>query len=300
MSAKSVLIVDDAVETRLFLKGIIKSLGYTPIDAKSGIEALKILGDQKIDLVILDVLMPNFDGYQTLEFINQLKQTQNIKVIFFSGKKGELDQTKIDELKPDDFIHKTVDIQVLKTKIKKLVGGAEGQIPPLTPPQAPPAHAPAAAAKPTPAQAPAAAAKPTPAQAPAAAAKPTPAQAPAAAAKPTPAQAPAAVKQAHPGAPSAAAKPQAPIAAKQSPPAPSKLDLSATITNMPIVLDIKITQLSSSGIIFHSKFQFKEGAQLSINCPQASATLKKPGELQTKVHKCIQEGENYIVNTGFA
>ncbi|BBH52334.1 response regulator [Fluviispira sanaruensis] len=276
MSGKSVLIVDDAVETRLFLKGIIKSLGYTPIDAKSGIDALKILGDQKIDLVILDVLMPNFDGYQTLEFINQLKKTQSIKVIFFSGKKGELDQTKIDELKPDDFIHKTVDIQVLKTKIKKLVVGGEGQIPPLTPPQASPAQAPIPAkhaAAPI-AQPPKAVVN-TPGPA-----KPVAVQPATAAAKATP---------------TAATKPAQPAA-----PAAAKLDLSATITNMPIVLDIKITQLTSSGIVFHSKFQFKEGAQLSINCPQASATLKKPGELLTKVQKCIQEGENYIVNTGFA
>lgn len=121
MATKTILIVDDAAETRIFLKGIINSLGFSFYEAKSGMEALKILNDHVIDLVILDILMPNFDGYQTLEFINKLKQKQNIKVVFLTGKKGELDQAKINELKPDDLIHKTVDIQVLKTKLKKLL-----------------------------------------------------------------------------------------------------------------------------------------------------------------------------------
>jgi hypothetical protein len=58
-----------------------------------------------------------------MEFINKLKQKRNIKVALFSGKKGDLDLEKIQELKPDDLIHKTVKIQVLKTKLKKLIEG---------------------------------------------------------------------------------------------------------------------------------------------------------------------------------
>jgi CheY-like chemotaxis protein len=123
LATKSVLIVDDAPETRIFLKGIVNSLGYSFFEAKTGLDALKILNDHAVDLVILDVMMPNYDGYQTMEFINKLKQKRNIKVAFFSGKKGDLDLEKIQELKPDDLIHKTVEIQVLKNKLKKLIEG---------------------------------------------------------------------------------------------------------------------------------------------------------------------------------
>ncbi|KAB8037787.1 response regulator [Silvanigrella paludirubra] len=253
MATKSILIVDDAAETRIFLKGIINSLGFAHFEAKSGIDALKILNDHMIDLVILDVLMPNFDGYQTLEFINKLKQKQDIKVVFLTGKKGELDQAKIDELKPDDLIHKTVEIQVLKTKLKKLL---DGSIPPTKPPIASPVA--------------------SQTQAPIA---PPPVSAP------TP----------------AAAKPAAPTPAQPAPkpaaPAESKLDLAAKITNMPIELDIKIIKLTQSGITFSAKFQFKEGAQLSIDCQKAAAALKKTGELSVKVLKCTPEADLYIVNT---
>jgi CheY-like chemotaxis protein len=73
LATKSVLIVDDAPETRIFLKGIVNSLGYSFFEAKTGLDALKVLNDHAVDLVILDVMMPNYDGYQTMEFINKLK-----------------------------------------------------------------------------------------------------------------------------------------------------------------------------------------------------------------------------------
>jgi CheY-like chemotaxis protein len=258
VATKTILIVDDAAETRIFLKGIINSLGFAYFEAKSGIDALKILNDHLIDLVILDVLMPNFDGYQTLEFINKLKEKQDIKVVFLTGKKGELDQAKIDELKPDDLIHKTVDIQVLKTKLKKLLDGS-----------APP---PKSAAPPT-------AAPPTP---PPTAPKPV-----VTAPQVQPAAATAAAASA-PKPPTAPPKTQAPTE--------TKLDLAATITNMPIVLEIKILKITQSGLSFSAKFQFKEGAQLSIDCPKAASALKKTGELQVKVQKCAPEQDTFIVH----
>jgi CheY-like chemotaxis protein len=256
VATKTILIVDDAAETRIFLKGIINSLGFSHFEAKSGIDALKILNDQKIDLVILDVLMPNFDGYQTLEFINKLKEKQNIKVVFLTGKKGELDQAKIEALKPDDLIHKTVDIQVLKTKLKKLLDGS-----------IPPTKAVAPSPQPIPS---------SPPPIPPPLAKPT-AQPQTAAQTLTAAQ------------PQTATTPQKP--------AETKLDLAATITNMPIVLEIKILKITQSGITFSTKFQFKEGSQLSIDCLKAANALKKTGELQVKVQKCTKEQDFYIVNT---
>jgi CheY-like chemotaxis protein len=121
LSIKSVLIVDDAAETRLFLKSLVSSLGFTVFEAKNGPDALKILNDQSINLVLLDILMPNMDGYQILNLMNQLRETKAFKVMFITGIRGELDHNKIDSLKPDDVVHKTVDIHVLKNKVKKLI-----------------------------------------------------------------------------------------------------------------------------------------------------------------------------------
>ncbi|APJ04387.1 response regulator [Silvanigrella aquatica] len=269
MANKTVLIVDDAAETRIFLKGIVTSMGLAFFEAKSGIDALKILNEHMIDLVILDVLMPHFDGYQTLEFINKLKQKQNIKVVFLSGKKGDLDQDKIAALKPDDLIHKTVDIHVLKNKLRKILDGT-----------APPPSFAAASTTP-PAASPAPTTTAPTVNAPKPAAPNTPSI--------TPKPAPAGV------APQSGATTSATTTAPTA--ATPKLDLPATITNMPIVLDIKIIKITQSGIVFQAKHQFKEGALLSVDCPKAASSLKKTGELQLKVQKSVPENDYYIVTT---
>ncbi|MGY3805256.1 response regulator [Pigmentibacter ruber] len=263
MATKTILIVDDAAETRIFLKGIINSLGYAFYEAKSGLDALKILNDHLIDLVILDVLMPNLDGYQTLEFINKLKQKQDIKVVFLTGKKGELDQAKIEELNPDDLIHKTVDIQVLKTKLKKLL---DGSIPPTKPKvgSAQPAQASA------------------------------PVQASAALAQAPKTATPIAAK---PGTPTPSAATATKVAPTASQTGESSLEILAKITNMPIDVEIVITKLSQTTVTFSAKFQFKEGSQLTIDSPKAATTLKKSGEFNVKVLKCLPENDKFIINS---
>ena len=239
MATKSVLIVDDAPETRIFLKGIVNSLGYSFFEAKTGLDALKVLNDHAVDLVILDVMMPNYDGYQTMEFINKLKQKRNIKVAFFSGKKGDLDLEKIQELKPDDLIHKTVEIHVLKTKLKKLIEGTAAPFK-LTIPSA---NANVSASSSSGEQQ-----------------NNSASSASGGGAQTTP-----------------SAKPAVPGAETKN------VDYSGTITNMPIVLEIKVLKIMPTGLQFSAKFQFKEGAELSIDCPNAASALKKSGILQVKV-----------------
>ncbi|WGL60569.1 response regulator [Pigmentibacter sp. JX0631] len=263
MATKTILIVDDAAETRIFLKGVINSLGYAFYEAKSGLDALKILNDHMIDLVILDVLMPNLDGYQTLEFINKLKQKQEIKVVFLTGKKGELDQAKIDELNPDDLIHKTVDIQVLKTKLKKLL---DGSIPPTKPK--------VGSVIPTP--------------------TPAPAQVNTTATQTPKAAAPTAAKPATPSSTTGTAVKTPPAATQSGEPS---LDIAAKITNMPIDVEIVITKISQTTVTFSAKFQFKEGSQLTIDSPKAASTLKKNGAFNVKVLKCSPESDKFIINS---
>ena len=120
MISHNVLIVDDAAETRLFLKDVVTSLGYIPFEAKNGLDALKTLSENKMDLILLDILMPDMDGYQLLEEINKLRDNRKFKVAFITGIRGELDTEKLDTLKPDEIIYKSVDIQVLKKDYLRL------------------------------------------------------------------------------------------------------------------------------------------------------------------------------------
>lgn len=77
MSA-SILIVDDSISIRQSVRFVLEENGYTVFEAGDGVEGLKRLEEQKVQLVITDVNMPNMDG---LTFVKKIRQTDGIKFI---------------------------------------------------------------------------------------------------------------------------------------------------------------------------------------------------------------------------
>ena len=69
-----ILVTDDDKNTRLLLKAVLESEGYTVYVAANGEEALTVMDQQHIDLVVLDIMMPKMDGY---EFTKTLREAQN-------------------------------------------------------------------------------------------------------------------------------------------------------------------------------------------------------------------------------
>ncbi|HOF84086.1 MAG TPA: response regulator [Treponemataceae bacterium] len=74
----TILIVDDSVSIRQSVRFILEQSGYTVAEAADGQEGLKRLGEQKADLVITDVNMPNMDG---LTMVRKIRETDGIKFV---------------------------------------------------------------------------------------------------------------------------------------------------------------------------------------------------------------------------
>ncbi|HNQ96756.1 MAG: response regulator [Spirochaetales bacterium] len=74
----TILVVDDSVSIRQSVRFILEQSGYTVHEAADGAEGLKRLGEQKVDLVISDINMPNMDG---LTMIKQIRETDKIKFL---------------------------------------------------------------------------------------------------------------------------------------------------------------------------------------------------------------------------
>lgn len=84
------LVVDDQPNVRLLLSRILrKKIGCTVSEATNGIEALDLLGRQRFDLVVLDVLMPMMDGIETLEAMRRTPSLRNLPVIVLSAVRDE-------------------------------------------------------------------------------------------------------------------------------------------------------------------------------------------------------------------
>jgi len=114
-----VLIVDDEEGIRESLSGIFEDEGYDVITARSGEEALKILKEQNMDLILLDVWLPGIDGVQTLKEIKDIKP--DIPVIMISGH-GNIDlAVKATRMGAYDFLEKPLSLEKVLLDAKRAI-----------------------------------------------------------------------------------------------------------------------------------------------------------------------------------
>lgn len=114
---KTILVVDDEKDILDFLKYNLQKEDYTVLTAKNGKEAL-IQADRIPHLIILDVMMPEYDGWEVLKRLKKNPLTADIPVIFLTAKKSDADEVLGLELGADDFIIKPVSIPKLLARIK--------------------------------------------------------------------------------------------------------------------------------------------------------------------------------------
>ena len=116
----TILIVDDEEDIRQLLEYNLNQNGYKTIVAHDGLDAL-IKIDSKIDCIILDVMMPNLDGYQTCQKIRQNLTTKNIPIIFLTAKNTDDDEMQGFQSGCDDFITKPISIKKILLRIENVI-----------------------------------------------------------------------------------------------------------------------------------------------------------------------------------
>ena len=125
---KTVLVVDDDPDVRLFSVTVLEEHGYAPLEAANGEEGLKMIKENKPDLIILDVLMPRQSGIRLYRELKTDKSLKNIPVIILSGiaKKTFLrSQKALTEFggkevpEPKIYLEKPVEPEVLAEVIEK-------------------------------------------------------------------------------------------------------------------------------------------------------------------------------------
>ncbi len=118
-----ILVVDDDKHTRMLLKAILENANYTVTCANDGQIALEILEKEHIDLVVLDIMMPNMDGYKFTETIRETDNT--LPILMVSAKQLPQDEKKGFLVGTDDYITKPIDEEKLLLRIKALLRRAQ-------------------------------------------------------------------------------------------------------------------------------------------------------------------------------
>lgn len=117
-----ILICDDDPAILRVLQVNLEVEGYETLLAHHGEEALKIAGTEKPDLIILDIMMPRMDGYQTCDALKADPETKSIPVVFLSAKAQDSDIEKGKSYEVEDYITKPFDPDTLIEVVERVIG----------------------------------------------------------------------------------------------------------------------------------------------------------------------------------
>jgi len=121
-----VLIVDDDAGTRAFVRASLELEGFEVREAGSAAEGLTVLEEELPDLILLDVMMPQMDGWEMLRRVQERHGIGEIPVVMFSGKVDEQAAAEARERGASGFVGKPFDPQQLVERAKHILGVRAG------------------------------------------------------------------------------------------------------------------------------------------------------------------------------
>ena len=114
---KVALIVDDLEDNRILLARALKSSGYATILAESGREALAIIGEQMPDIVLLDWMMPELSGVETLRAIREIYSSSQLPVIMCTALDEESSVVTAISAGANDYVTKPISLPILRARM---------------------------------------------------------------------------------------------------------------------------------------------------------------------------------------
>lgn len=118
---KTILVVDDEQDIRDLLVYNLKKEGFHTISARNGKEGLVMLESEKVDAVVLDLMMPVMDGLETCKIIRANEKWNDVPILFLTAKDSEIDEVLALELGSDSYLKKPISPRVLISHIKALL-----------------------------------------------------------------------------------------------------------------------------------------------------------------------------------
>ena len=115
---QTIMIVDDEQRIRSLIALYLKKEGFEILEANDGVEALELFKKKGIDLIILDIMMPNMDGW---EFCRRIRKVSDVPVIMLTAKSQEEDKLLGFDLGIDNYVTKPFSTKVLVAKVKALL-----------------------------------------------------------------------------------------------------------------------------------------------------------------------------------
>ncbi|MCL4253322.1 MAG: response regulator transcription factor, partial [Anaerolineae bacterium] len=127
MDKPQILIVEDDLDLSEMLSAYFRVQNYDVLTAAWGKEALDIAKDNHTDLIVLDIRLPDIDGYEVCRQLRIQRQTQDTPIIFLTEKRDRVDKLQGLELGVVDYITKPFDIQELRLRVRNAISRVNRQ-----------------------------------------------------------------------------------------------------------------------------------------------------------------------------
>ncbi len=120
--SKRILVVDDEVRYQRLLDANLRTDGHDVVTASNGLEAVEIFSSQPVDLILLDVMMPEMDGFETCQ---RIREYSNVPIIILTAKGDEKDRVRGLDLGADDYLIKPFSATELLARVRAVLRRAE-------------------------------------------------------------------------------------------------------------------------------------------------------------------------------
>ena len=120
----SVLVVDDDRAISKLIKQNLEDKGTQVVEVATGLDCIRALHEARVDLILLDIRLPDFNGWGILSLLRLTEPLRHIPVIMVSVEPPTKDL--IEKLKPDDYIQKPFDMRDLLMRVRRVIGSIQG------------------------------------------------------------------------------------------------------------------------------------------------------------------------------
>ncbi len=120
---KTILVVDDFEVVRLYHSMFLSQKGYRCIPASDGKEALAILKQQRVDLVLLDLVMPNMSGQEVIRHIRGIPELVNLPILAITSEAKRAEESVPRDNRSLRFLLKPVMPDTLVAQVRSMLGG---------------------------------------------------------------------------------------------------------------------------------------------------------------------------------
>jgi twitching motility two-component system response regulator PilH len=119
MTISKILVVDDSATDLVHIQSIVKAQGFVVTTASSGKEAVEKARTEKPDMIFLDVIMNEMDGFKTCRTLGSMAETKHIPVVFLTSKHQKADKTWAEMQGGKGFLTKPASAEMVANEIKR-------------------------------------------------------------------------------------------------------------------------------------------------------------------------------------